>query len=804
MKFILQIKILILFLFGMVSSFLYSSVENNNTGNYYLLSPPDTNIISVKSFHPLLFSGIPAFDRFEIGIKVPQSIKQKIDNFLNNSPGLNPYNPDDIKIQCEYTLEQQNKFFIRNGFFYKEFTALNNLWTEQTTDFSYRVRFAPPEAGHYKCKVSISVKGILTGYYSNFEFDVIKSNNPGYLVIGSVNSSKMRFESGVSFFAVGEDIAFADQDMGLSNPNFTKPPLNYPDAMSSPNTHNIQRGYIKDLADHDGNFVRIRFDPWSVPIVAPNKTIPDPYGAQNRSIALNNYDHNQMFMREMDSTLALCESRGVYLMLCILLEDAINNAFSGDNNWKKNPYNSILTTDIQGLKNFFSDPTAKLYFKRQLYYIQARWGYSTNIGIWELINETQGIGEYRTDPTDGSTRKQPYIEDEVFRGHVNDWICEMKAYLKNNFYPSQLITCGFQPDYWENGKVRFSTIDFQPPCLDIFSENHYSFFISNKGKYSDANEGRFNIAKKYHDKMWPFIFGEIGMGAVQIDYLSDRPYHNSVWATCMMGGIGCGLNCHDWRQNFNTSHRSNFNALRTFFGDVVKLTERMEPFFYSDKDQWFNPGITKYINNYYMLSDSRKYGIGWAQNNGGNWTLDWENFPQSGSTNLKDSMLEVSGFDGKVEGYDCHSTMQDPAIVIKGLLKSKKYRIKIYDTHDNAKMLEQFTERTNLAGKLTFKRYMPKNIESPFYPDYAYTIEYIHWMDIHLYPNPADDVVHIDYDPKEYENLSFSVVDILGQTVSAVIIDNVIHTELLTDGIYFLKVKSDDGSGGFKILVKHQ
>ena len=289
----------------------------------------------------------------------------------------------------------------------------------------------------------------------------------------------------------------------------------------------------------------------------------------------------------------------------------------------------------------------------------------------------------------------------------------------------------------------------------------------------------------------------------QVDMLSDREYHNTIWSTSMSGCFSCALHWHDWREQFHVPHRTNFNSLRNFFDNVVELNINLEPFFTSDDDQLFNPGVTKTIDNFYMLSQNRQYGVGWAQSNSSNWTVDWEGFPESGPVNIKDSVKNVSKFDGKIEDYDCHSTIQDPSIILHGLLKHKRYRVKIFDAYNNAKKLDEFTERTNLGGKLSFKRFMPKNKEDPFYPDYAYTIEYIHWIDISLYPNPADDKAYLKYDVEDFENLSLKVIDVLGRIMPVIIENNIIYTDGLSDGIYFLIVKSKEEEGGIKFVVKH-
>ncbi|MCZ8284172.1 MAG: T9SS type A sorting domain-containing protein [Bacteroidia bacterium] len=120
-----------------------------------------------------------------------------------------------------------------------------------------------------------------------------------------------------------------------------------------------------------------------------------------------------------------------------------------------------------------------------------------------------------------------------------------------------------------------------------------------------------------------------------------------------------------------------------------------------------------------MKNGAKNYIVGWTKNNSANWTQDEANF-----TSVEwDTIAARSRFNKVVQEYTCFSTNQNPETVIEGLLASTNYKIKIYNTYDNANEIEVQNASTGFNGRLSFRRDMYSYINDPFNSDYSFIIK---------------------------------------------------------------------------------
>lgn len=696
------------------SGFFHASIEPNG------LNP--------VSFHPSGWN-IPKYDKFELGITIPSTIQTQIDAFLSGGIGLNPYDPNQVQVECIYTASSGT--YKRYGFYYRDFMTQNNEWIETPTNYKFRIRFAPPTIGTYGVIINLLINGIITESVSRV-FYVTSSGNPGHLKMANGNLRKMKFENGSMFFALGQNIPYAIPTLTTNCA-----PSAY-DCIT-PYSFNKQREFMQDLANNGGNFVRIRLDVLNMLAEWRYKKFLASDPSPNLSIPLNkyltNYNDNQRYLWELDKTFSLMEGQDLYCMLSILNDQSftIDGGYDPTHiyTWNNNPYNTITGNNLAGCKAFFINPLSKATYQKWLYYLSARYGYSTRLGVLEMINETNGLAN-------SNSTSAPYQLGTSFATDVTNWICDMTYYL-DNFYPWHPKTNG--NPYEPNVPVE--------PCLNIWSKNYYSNFIQNTlsftnyGKYADANEGRFNDqAKVFYNSYKPFIFGELGFSDSSncMDKHNDRQFHNTLWATAMMGGIGSGLYWNDWAQEGGIPHRQNFQAIKNFFTNNVDLNRILSPQYDEDKGFGAFPTLMplnkRWIHTYTMVTPDNEYAVGWTQNNSSNWTADF-NSPPIGCQTI---VLINSKFDGNVVTYQCLSNPNHPEIKISGLKKLKRYKVSIYDTYSNGALLETRHETTNAFSTLRFRRYMPNgiNIGDSFNPDYAFILEYDSFFSRNGAPNTSD------------------------------------------------------------------
>lgn len=732
----------------------------------------------INSFHVNGYSNIPKYGQFEVGVKLPQTIQQEIDNFLEGISGVNPYDPSQIEVITSYTSKSSGKTFKRNGFYFKEFEVSNSSWVLKKTDFTFRIRFAPPENGLYECKIALSVGQKLISV-SEFTFSVVNSSHPGHLTLANGDLRKMQHENGNMFFGIGQNIGYVvdAQSLGISRPTsclqwYCRPPGSY----------DMYRSFINDVADNKGNFVRLRLTPFDFPIEWPEwkmySTDPEPKKSLIESI--NNYDHNQHFMWEFDKVVSLCEERNIYAMLNILSDGSwstkITPGDGEDFGWKKNPYSALLGADLGGLKRFFSDPAAKKYYKSFLYYIQARWGYSSNLGIWELINETEHIEGYQT--------------DTEFAKKISDWICEMKSYMET-FYPWHPVTNG-SIGSWD-----------QPNCLNIWSKNSYHSSITDckydNGNYNQRAKNQYD----YNDRFRPFIWGELGTDPL-VDENIDREFHNTLWSTTMMGGIATGMYWWDFRQGKGVNHRQNFNSLSEFCKRIDWTQVLMAGKDFSEGDVTCRSNKQKKkIYSFWQRNKAANFACGWAVNASSTWYSDVNEYivPEDFSKASAAYPCIPSPNPYDIPSNSCH-----PQIHIKGLLPLTKYDIDIYDTYDiSNKLLESLTESTDFSGNLKFRRQFTFEIKEPFYPDYAFIVrtkESNHGR-IRIYPNPADDIVSFELLDENVPEFTVRIYNELGQLLLIQSNSKSISVAQLVDGFYILQVLYGGKDKTAKLIISH-
>jgi hypothetical protein len=759
--------------------------------------------IEVASFTNNSFKNIPQYSRFEVGLKLPPAIQQSVTAFLSGalSGTVNPYDPDQVAVSCTYSALSTGKTYKRNGFYYQDFTVINNVWTEIDSDYTFRLRFAPPDPGRYAAVVKVHTMDSLIGAAS-FTFDVVASKNPGHLRINNT-LVKLEFSSGKPFFGIGENIPWADLE--VENPNFPRF-QSYWESISTPNSHNIHRAYLDNLADNRGNFVRIRLDAWSVPIESMDKRerpfMPAPHYPEQLTKYVTNYHHNQMFMWEMDRTLEKCEQRNLYILLTIFpdCDFGINDTtqIKGGNTmggWHKNPYSGLLHDNtINGLHKFFTSEIAKKAAKKRLHYIEARWGYSTSFALWELFNETENL-------THDVFGTPPYFlwddPDSSIRTDFGIWVCEMQDEL-HSYYPNHIVTNGTT-----DGRFPGTNANLFKACkLDVECKHDYTYEVDTvKNLYASRDYNRNEFCNSQFMKDQPYLFGEIGLvdNVTSLSIKGDAYYHNTVWASVFSGAISTALNLIDYTSSRGINHRLNFPALNEFV-QKIPFNHRLIP--YSNFAMY--GGYTEYptsdVLTFWLKKENNQEVWGWTKNNSFNWMSDsYPNLTPSEQENVR----ERSRWNGEAEFKSFED--DDKKIKVKHLNKRHKYRIQIYGTWDETGILETKYEKTDKNGLLSFGRKMPYYRASPWYPDYAFVLtdvdlEYENKGKDKVYPSPASDFIYVYADEEEWESPHFEVYDEFGRNVSVPQDNTRLNVQAL-EGFYIVKIVDANHSKCFKVII---
>lgn len=742
------------------------------------------DVARVASFHTNGFSAIPKFERFEIGVAVPQIIQAKIDAYLlagvNGASRINPYDPDQIRVECLYTLQGPSQLQYTRHAFYRSSDNIvpdyqNNDWSvgSGTPSFPFRIRFAPPAPGNWKGRVKIYVNNSSTPNYLSYDFDftVVASGNKGHLSVSTnPKTQKFKYDDGTIFYAIGRNVPFAVNYAGPSSGCL--PPANsipWQEWKSRPQAHKEQRNAIIDVAVNGGNFLRIRLDRVSVPIEeTPFCEILSNSGPSVNH--LTNFSTNEKFMWEMDSTLAVCESNNIKIMLTLLdnwdfvylksLNDS--NGIRNPGGWQNNPYS---VSGLATRNDFFTDPNAVKTFKKRLYYIEARWGYSTSLGAWEMFNETEGMG--------GNAPGNDWdaVTSYLFNYY---WLPKVKDSLQINIYPVHPVTNGVMRHYGETNAVNWTPLAYNNGgpgsgyCLDFYTDHLYQSEI-NPDCTNDSNTKYNSIIKASQDFAAPFsdywnvlppfgphkkplMFGEFGLllqdtiTEVELGPIilrrSALTFHNQNWGSLFTNSMGIGLQWWNWNiYNINDggppsvnpndpkanpfhvqynalskfATRINFNTLLLPDRNLSNISWRSFGPLYPTNE---NEDDATPVTTYWMRSVGKDTIYGWTKNTSANFMSDIynSNFPigfplcYNGTPNIPTANVSATSNLTKVQG----------------LLPNTTYDVKVYDTWapSGPQYGSAFNVTTNGSGKLVFGLDMttlaPQSTPADYYPDYAF------------------------------------------------------------------------------------
>ncbi|MBL7932978.1 MAG: hypothetical protein JNL60_13805, partial [Bacteroidia bacterium] len=565
------------------------------------------NLPRIASFHANGFAAIPKYDRFEIGIHLPSSIQSQIDSYIStgiNAQGrINPYDPDQIKIECVFSLQGatpavQHK---RHGFYESQVVtgvdyAANDVWITSGTphEYPFRIRFAPTATGVWTGTVKIYQNNTLTYSLNDFDFTVVASTNPGHLGIkntGANGIQKFQFvDNNVVFYGLGRNIACAGYDNGSraysptvdanlnENPCLERP---YYESKAKPTAHREQRYYIRNLAHNGANFVRIRFDRTSVPIEEtpicnqiPSSGTLVGYPYNPSSTDLTNFSRNERQMWEMDSTLRTCEINKMYILLTLLDDHdfSLQAQYETDQNgnvlvdssgnpiriqvvgWNGNPYKPMVSSR----DDFFTDPNCIAIFKKRLYYIEARWGYSTQIAAWEMFNETENMDKNGWNQT--------------LRLKIGAWLCEMKSYLQSaDISPHHPFSNASVYQPW-SGPVSVNVQPSQNNCLDFNIEHMYSgeaMNCSTGGRYHPSTPALQDLNTAYTKPHMVSEFGVLPYASVVRD--GPMTFHTQNWGSIFANDLTVALQWAWWYSGTPATvnpYHIQYQALRAFIDRV--------------------------------------------------------------------------------------------------------------------------------------------------------------------------------------------------------------------------------------------
>lgn len=427
-------------------------------------------------------------ERLEVGITLPLKINQQVLNFTENvldssAVKINPYLEWELKVEAFFIHENDTLHpIVIDGFFLKKYTSwmMNPLpepkngesygdqeysktggWREVRNHFPFQVRFAPPETGNWQYYVKITTPDLMVSS-KPMSFSVVESNNKGYV---SVNENGRFLElNNKTFYPVGVNAQWPEtyrefdpefykyNIMTIGGVQYYRPEL-YRNTVCVPRAYEKYKEVLGKMNDQGLNYFR---------------AIMNPISTEIEWETLGNYTQRLPQAQEMDEILEFAEERGMYIHWNMAIHNTFKyNVYSivywdwiDNDGTKSYAYKSAF--NLNHPTEFFTHEEARKYYKQRLRYILSRWGYSTNIAVFELMSEISNIG------SEGDNNNDYYFKNHQV---YEDWQREMGAYIQSFYYGAKhLLSASYSGE-----KHRQDATFAKEGAYDVMTSNIYDF-----------------------------------------------------------------------------------------------------------------------------------------------------------------------------------------------------------------------------------------------------------------------------------------------------------------------------------------
>ena len=220
------------------------------------------------------------------------------------------------------------------------------FWVEGTR---WEARFTPQEKGRYSFVFRYLEAGKEEAVSSEGNLCVKSGRSHG--ILHADGNWILRYDDGTPFRGVGENICWESRDRDDSK--FFRELHERSDLFS----YDVM---LPRFAAEGGNFCRMWMCSWNFPIDRHDRF-------NNRRYEPSDEYYNPSAVKHLDDVLALAESLGIRIMLC------------------------MGPGDVPTGRDFFVSDDAKARYRNRLRYIVARWGYSPSVAMWEFFNEIDNI-----------------------------------------------------------------------------------------------------------------------------------------------------------------------------------------------------------------------------------------------------------------------------------------------------------------------------------------------------------------------------------------------------------------------------
>ncbi len=443
----------------------------------------------------------------------------------------NPYNPDQVDVTAHLT-SPGGKGIVLPAFYavpYRNDCTQNCAAEVLRPDgvAGWRFRFTPDEIGEWKYTVRVK-DDLGTSDTLSGQFEVIDSKRPGFIRTAT-NKRYFSYSNNTPYFPVGSNLGWSWTGGG-GTPAYLR--------------------WLQELKRVGANYGRLYIDvPWFIDLEAKA-----PAG---------DYTNAQQDAWRLDTILKAAEEAGISLQIVLLWSQSITGYTYPPLNlpatpvrpdmrsdWNQNPYNVLLGGPVSQPALFFSNPQARVLFKRRLRYIMARWSYSPAVFSWELIDQLD-----RTSATNGA---------------MSDWLREMATAIREYDPAHHLITAGIKD------ATRASLFD--PAKLDFRIVRQYQRRPVDPS--TDQVAAALTVLKAAISENQPALLTDFSLNP-WFEPTADDPtgVHviQTMWASALSGAGGAGMSNYWDTYLFPQQIVEGFAALAAFTQNVPWDTANLQP-----------------------------------------------------------------------------------------------------------------------------------------------------------------------------------------------------------------------------------
>lgn len=534
-----------------------------------------------------------------IGVQVDPSEAQRIEHFIakaKDSSYLNPFLEWEIRVRGVFTHLATNTLVELDGFYYEKYKSFSekslpipangtdysdeeyNLlgsYEQTILPYQFAFHFFPEMAGPWTFYTDITT--LDKNYQSKTDTLLVELGLPqSYLSIHE-NRRNLGLNKQV-FYPRGLNACWPETYQSfdpelfryhtytIDGIQYFKPEY-YRNVLVTPRVYDIYRNRLKTFAENGINYVR---------------TIMSPISTEIEWEQLGDYSARMTQAAELDEILRTSEAHKLYLHWNLQIHFTFKYNVYAISQWDwddsdgspsyayKKEFNLVHPSE------FFTHAGAKEYYKQRLRYIVARWGYSPQIGAFELMSEINNIGS-KDDSGNDFYDQHPEI--------YSAWLTEMGAYIKSLHYGRRhLLTASYagakspldhalHSEYFDllsSNLYDYGQEDGAQFYIDEVVKNYLNSNPETKNSYYAAVEtaGKGNANNKNNIK--PFLFSESDpLDAINACSGSYLAMNRAIWQGFFSGAAGV-LSWSNW---YNTNNYGIYGQMAKFI-KTFRLEER--------------------------------------------------------------------------------------------------------------------------------------------------------------------------------------------------------------------------------------